>query len=438
MMDSIFSRSLQSGLAGFGCFLFSLHAEQAVSATNSVARAHYASEFRAQLSNKILPYWFNTAIDWTNGGYILADDAAKQAPPATEKWLVGQARMIWGFAHAHIHGFSTPERNYLKAAEQGYQFLTTHFLDREFGGYYWATDLQGQPVNQHKIIYGEAFVIYSLVEYYRASGDARALNQANVLYHVLQRRSHDSRFGGWVEHFNRHWTPILKPSPEAMVEVGGLKSANAHLHLMEALTELYFVTHDPEVRRSLDEALKINKTWFYPKQAGRSCFHRQLDWKPVDRPESAGLSYGHNVEFAWLMLRAEDALGLRRSWGHFEAHINHALRYGYDHSRGGLYSRGFDDQPAIDTDKIWWVQAELLAALTDALKHQEQPDWSAALELLLRFISKYQAGPKDGIWLDTVAADGTPKVTGLAHHWKANYHDVRALVKFTDAFNSGH
>jgi hypothetical protein len=45
----------------------------------------------------------------------------------------------------------------------------------------------------------------------------------------------------------------VKNSPEATVEVGGLKSATPHLHLMEALTELYSEPHDPEVRRSPKE-----------------------------------------------------------------------------------------------------------------------------------------------------------------------------------------
>ena len=35
---------------------------------------------------------------------------------------------------------------------------------------------------------------------------------------------------------------------------------------------------------------------------------------------------------------------------------------------------------------------------------------------------------KSGIWLDTVTESGQPKSTGLAHNWKANYHDVRALL----------
>jgi mannobiose 2-epimerase len=297
--------------------------------------------------------------------------------------------------------------------------------------------LKGAPQNQRKIVYGESFVIYAFVEYYRASGDKQALRQALELYRVLQRRAHDSKYGGWIEHFEPDWTPILKRTPEAIVEVGGMKSANTHLHLMEALTELYEASRDPEVRKSLEEAVRINAVYFYPTDPGKSCFHRNLDWSPTTEPSSAGLSYGHNVEFAWLFVRAQQVLGRQPSWDHFNAHIQHALKYGYDHERGGLYSRGMDDQPATDTDKIWWVQSEMMAALTDGLKHKSNPDYSQALESLIGFINKYQADPTDGVWYDTVAADGTPKNKSKAHSWKANYHDVRALVKFIRAFGDG-
>jgi mannose/cellobiose epimerase-like protein (N-acyl-D-glucosamine 2-epimerase family) len=173
--------------------------------------------------------------------------------------------------------------------------------------------------------------------------------------------------------------------------------------------------------------------YFYPKQPGQSSFHRQPDWKPVTDPKSAGLSYGHNVEFAWLMVRAETVLGRTPSWSHFDAHLRHALKYGCDIERGGLYSRGLDDQPATDQDKVWWVQAEWLAALSDAIRHRPDPDYIKALDSLLDFIVRYQAD-RDGIWLDTVTADGKPKGTAKASSWKANYHDVRAIVKFIEAF----
>jgi mannobiose 2-epimerase len=398
--------------------------------------SEYAQDFKTQLSQRILPYWYDTAIDRQNGGYILSDDAAKKAPAATEKQLVTQARMVWGFSHVHLKGYSDSQRNYLKAAEQGYRFLLDHFLDRENQGYYWTTDLAGKPLDQRKIVYGESFVIYALVEYYRASGDKEALHHALELYQVLQSRAHDARFGGWVEHFERDWKPILNRDAQVIVEVAGCKSANTHLHLMEALAELYQASHDRAVRASLEEALKINCTWFYPPDPGKSAFHREPDWQLVTRPSSAGLSYGHNVEFAWLMVGAQNVLKQKPFWPQFDAHMEHALKYGYDHTRGGLYSRGVDDQPATDTDKVWWVQAEMLAALTEGLKHEKDQDYSTGLDQLLQFITTFQANPSDGIWLDTVTADGTPKITAKAHNWKANYHDVRAIIKFIDAFGT--
>jgi mannobiose 2-epimerase len=394
-----------------------------------------ALSWKKQLETTVLPYWLE-ALDQTNGGYVLADDG-RGGGRAREKQLVTQARMVWTFSHVHTKGYSRGGRNYLKAAEHGYRFLQEHFLDKEHGGYFWKTDLTGQPINPRKILYGEAFVIYALVEYSRASGERAPLHQALALFELLQAKAHDGMQGGWYEHFTREWKLIAQPDPQAEVEVPGYKSANAHLHLMEALAELAEATGDPRVRKALEEALRVNSTYFYPKDPALSCFHRQPDWKTVTDPKSAGLSYGHNVEFAWLMIRAEQVLGTRPSWDHFDAHLRHALRHGFDWEHGGLCNRGVGNEPANQRDKVWWVQAEMIAALADAYRHRTDSDYSRALGLTLRFVRQYQADPKDGVWYDTVTFDGAPKNVAKAHNWKANYHDVRALVKLIETFAPG-
>ena len=393
-----------------------------------------AREMKAQLAGKILPYWFDTAQDNQRGGYLLDDDAVKGRSTPSEKQIVTQSRMVWAFSLAQIEGYSDTNRNYLQAAAQGYHFLLDHFLDRQNGGYFWTTDLAGKPVNDCKFLYGQAFTIYAFVEYYRASGDQEALNHALALYRVVQAHLHDRPNDGWFEQADRNWKLLSPGDPRNAVEVVGYKSANSHLHWMEALTELYDATHDPDVKKSLVEALRVNATFFYPDDPARCAFYRQFDWKPVTAPGTAGLSYGHNVEFAWLMIRAENVLGDKISWNHFYALLDHALQNGYDHQRGGLYYRGFDDHPATDTEKIWWVQAELLCALTDALKHEPDLRYEIALGKQLSFIKNYQVGPRAGIWLYAVTADGKPLDTTLANSWKANYHDVRAMMKFVDAF----
>jgi len=392
----------------------------------------YSADFQKQLSQSVLPYWLETAVDREEGGFLLADPP--EVNRAKEKQIVSQARMIWGFSHAHLKRLGGEKREYLQAARQGYEFLEKHFRDSEQGGYYWTTDRQGKATNQRKIVYGESFVIYGLVEYHRASGDPAPLKAAMKLFQDLQHHAHDPANGGWIEHFERDWTPVLKPDANQQVEVAGYKSANTHLHLMEAFTELYLVTHDRAVGQALEESLELNMRYFYPKDPAQAAFHRQRDWKPVTDPASAGLSYGHNVEFAWLMIRAQQALGRTPAWDHFEAHLDHALAHGYDHQLGGTYNRGVGNEPAGNTDKVWWVQAEMLAALSDAVRHQPKPEYLRVLGSQVEFIQKYQASPKDGIWWDTVTATGAPKVPSKAHNWKANYHDVRGLVKFIEAF----
>lgn len=393
----------------------------------------WAQEYDRQLREKILPYWHDTTLDRTNGGYWLGDDISGRRA-VKDKALVVQARMVWGFCHAHLYQYSDERRNYLEAARVGYRFLRDQMLDKQNGGYYWRVDGAGRPLQDRKIVYGQSFVIYALVEYYRATQHPEAIRLAMDLFFLLERKAHDREHGGWIEHFTADWQPVLTHDDQIFVEVGGYKSANTHLHLMEAFTELYMVTGDPTVRRALREALELNRRYFYPLQAGQSCFHRQLDWRPVTDPKSAGLSYGHNVEFAWLMVQAQKALGQKPDWPHFYAHVNHALQYGYDWERGGLYHRGVGDQPATDTSKVWWAEAELIAALSEALAQQPNARYAEALQKQIQFIQQHQTDPQDGIWLDTVNADGTVRSGGKAHHWKANYHDVRAMVKFIQTF----
>lgn len=394
----------------------------------------WAKRMKSDLQTKVFPYWYDTAIDHENGGYLLADSKDGRGQ-ATDKMLVTQARMVWGFSHAHIKGLEDPQRNYVEAARLGYQFIRDHFYDTANGGYFMSTDLKGNPIDRQKTLYAQAFVIYAFLEYHKASADPRPRNEAIELFKLLQKKAHDDRNNGWFEHFEEDWTLVTEPTPGPYtIEIPGLKSANAHLHWMEALTALYKEDPEPQVKQALAEAIEINQRYFYPKDPTKSAFHRHFDWRPVSAFSSQGISYGHNVEFAWLMINAQRALGRTPSWDHFYAEVDFTLRHGFDQERGGVYERGYGDQPAGRTNKVWWVQAEMIAALTDAIRNHVRPDYGQALERMNNFVWRYMVDPRTGVWYDTVAADGTVVNGTEASNWKANYHDVRAMVKFYETF----
>jgi len=341
--------------------------------------------------------------------------------------------MVWAFSHAHLHGLDN-QGHCLEAAENGYRFFTEKFGDHKNGGYFWKTDISGKITNNRKIIYGQSFVIYALVEYHRATKSEEPLHCAMVLYRFIQDYAYDRKNGGWIEHFTSDWKPLGRHDSLAEVEVIGYKSANTHLHLQESLTELYDATREASVKQSVEEVLEINKRYFYPRNPADSRLHRKPDWGEVTDAGSVGVSYGHNVEFAWLMIRTENILGSPEDWPHFYAHVNHALKFGFDHRRGGLFYRGVGERPAYDTRKVWWTQAEMMSALTDALRNQENAEQRKALNQLVRFVNELQADKRDGVWLNAVTKQGKPTNTGKAHNWKDSYHEVRALVKFVEAF----
>src|SRR5262249_56506863 len=121
-----------------------------------------------------------------------------------------------------------------------------------------------------------------------------------------------------------------------------------------------------DVRRSLLEALRVSHQYFFPPDPAQCCQYRQRDWSPVAGASSNAVSYGHNVEFAWMLIRAETVLGLPPSWELFYAHLDHALRNGYDDRRGGAYHPGLGNQPATRTEKGGGGHGEPTPAPPDA------------------------------------------------------------------------
>ena len=403
----------------------------------------------------MLPYWHNTTVN-SRGGYRVYDPGDLSLT-GSRSWraqirslikgrdhsqneslrgVISQARLIWVFSHAHRLGYSTTEHDYLKAAAHGYSYLIETMLDREYGGFYWKTDVNRGVIEPHKILYGQSMAIYGLVEYHKASGLSDPLEYACSIYETVQQRFHDKTHGGWIEHCERDFTPLTCTGERlpGMPDIVGFKSGDAHLHWMEALTELYAEVKDASMRDSLVEAIDLLCTKFYPPSVSESCEYLLPDWKAVANDDFSNVSHGHMIEFAWLMLHAQKALGMPRHWNHFESLLRHSLRYGFDHERGGFYFRGKPSEPASDTTKFWWVQAEGLSALTEAVAHFDADEYSRTLAQLVDWIRNCQIRSDDGVWIVSTDAGGKPQNAKKAGEWKAAYHEVRAITKFVNTF----
>ena len=407
-----------------------------------------ALEWNALLRDRMLPYWHDTTVS-SRGGYKVHDPGDRSwraqirsmisgrnhsSQNETLRGVISQARLLWVFSHAHLLGYSTPQRNYLEAAAHGYSYLIETMLDREHGGFYWKTDIDRGVIEPLKILYGQSMPIYALVEYHRASGLSEPLDYACSIYETVQQRFHDQVHKGWIEHCERDFTPLACTGERlpGVPDIVGFKSGDAHLHWMEALTELYSEVKDASIRDALLEAIDLLCTRFYPSNVSESCEYLLPDWQAIGNDEFSNLSHGHQIEFAWLLLHAQQALGAPRDWDHFESLVRHSLSYGFDRERGGFYFRGKPHEPACDTTKFWWVQAEGLSALTDAVAHSAE--YKEPLAKLVDWILNHQIRSDDGVWIVSTDAGARPLNVKKAGEWKAAYHEVRAITKFVQTF----
>src|SRR5207249_9280964 len=133
-----------------------------------------------------------------------------------------------------------------------------------------------------------------------------------------------------------------KPGPNAAGSFGR-KSYDWHLGLVEAFATLY-VTGDARVRSRLEELLDIFVNKIIDTDTGYGRYYFREDWSVADRDgDSKECEYGLDLEASWLIVEAARRVGRPQDAKIRRASlmlVDHALRYGFDKGKGGVYRYG--------------------------------------------------------------------------------------------------
>ncbi len=347
--------------------------------------------------------------------------------------LVFQTRMIW--VTAKIADSKLPYASeFREYCQSGFSFLIERFFNQESGAFLWCVDSDGNPVGEHKDqihAYGMSFAIYALAAATKTFGPNNALPAAKLAFEWLERNHYDPEFGGYFECTTLEGQPILVPPSEALEVRGdaidtryGLKSQNTHLHLLEAFAELYRVWPDERLRVRLVELLEILtvRLWVEP---GWLHLFTERDWTPIE----GGVSFGHDIEAAHLILDAADVLGITQNYLEKAKQLaDYCLDFGW-RPDGGFYYAGDSSGKPTDTTMNWWAQAEGLLGLSRLAKEFPSERYAQMAEKQWEWIKNYQIDSQNGGWYESVSPNGEPlPPTAKGHQWKAAYHDGRSLL----------
>ncbi len=415
---------------------------------NQETLRRHRQELHTHLTNELLPFWTTRTVDREHGGFITHFDQYGNDSGEDEKSLIAQTRSIYTYASAHRAGYAgvAHDRSELAdMARHGVDYLLNRMWDEEYGGFFWMTSRRGEVLNDQKIVYGQSFAMYCLSEYTLATGDPRGREYAERVFDLLQKYASDTRYGGYFEIFQRDWT-LNGPGAAG----GDRKTLDVHMHLMEAFTSLYECTHLPLHRRKLLEVIDLLVTKIMHPEYGTGIPQFWADWRVApqirfdvvwgwDRFTEDGVkqaaedntSYGHNAEFAWLLLHALDVLELSPETylDQFHKSFSHAVQNGVDWEYGGVFVEGSHRGEVYDREKEFWQQAEVLIGFLDAYRLFRDKTYWQAYENVHRFVLDKMVNHAVGEWWPLMTRQGVPIWTHMSHSWKINYHTVRAMVQ---------
>ncbi len=392
------------------------------------AQEPYQAEVEAEF-HSILNFWQKTAPDPQRGGFIGRMRGDGTVDTEAPKGGILNARILWTFAAAFNHGGNAV---YLTVAHRAFHYLTTHFFDPQFGGIYWSVTPDGQPLDTKKQTYALAFVVYGLSEYARALQSRGLLHEAALkiateLFGVIEGRSFDPERGGYVEAFARNWSPLPDQRLSAK-DRNDPKTMNTHLHVLEAYANLYRVWPDAHLRGQLAGLIRIFLEKIIAPETGHLRLFFETDWQPT----SAAVSYGHDIEAAWLLVEAAEVLGDEVLLERVKTAAIRMARAATE----GLQPDGsliHEVDPAtghVDAHREWWVQAEAMVGFLNAYELTGEEAFLTHSLNAWRYTQENLLDRSGGEWIWGRFADGSPMVDeNKIGFWKCPYHNARACLE---------
>jgi len=395
------------------------------------------------LTSELLPFWLDRCKDEKYGGFITHFDKDGNDTGEDQKSLIAQSRTVFSMSTANRAGYGQGKS--AEFASHGVDFLLNKMWDKEFGGFLWTVDRQGNRQINKKIIYGLSFAMYSMSEYTLSTGDLRGIEYAEKVFDLLQKYGADTMYGGYFEMFEENWD-LCGPGSGG----GDRKTLDVHMHLMEAFTTLFEKSGKSIHRRKLQEIIEILIKRILHSEYATGIPQFRRDWQVApqikfdivwgwDRFAEGGAktnaedntSYGHNAEFAWLLNRALTVMGQDKKpyLKIIKKQLDHAFENGIDRKFGGVYVEGSHSGTVYDREKEFWQQAEVMIGMLDGCILFDTDKYWPAYENVHRFVFDKMINHKTGEWWPLLTREGQPIWTHMSHSWKVNYHTIRCMVE---------
>ncbi len=400
-------------------------------------RAAWAARLRSELELNVLPWWQKN-IFAASDGRVLGGRSHDGTLLELPRSAVLGTRLLWTFASAQLRLGPDPAR--ALAAHRAWAWVSGPLTDAEHGGVYWSVDADGRPLADHKQTYAQAFAIYALTAchawqstelHQTAQAMTPALQQALQLFELLETHAADSLDGGFFEGCTRDWRP-LPGAKLSEAEPPAPKSMNTMLHVLEAYTELLRIHPKLRIAARLRELVELflTRLWL-PKQRCFGLFFTR-DWHNL----TPQVSWGHDIEAAWLLTRACQVLNdpcLHQRVAALAVRVADEVLARGVAADGRVLGAGLFDGSVTDARSHWWCQAEAMVGFWDAWQIGGDERHANAAWRAWQYIDRHHIDRRGGDWFKLLDERGDPlPEANKAGPWECPYHHVRACLEMME------
>ena len=381
-------------------------------------------DIKKHLLNGIIPFW-NGLEDQENGGFYGYVGYDGIVDKKADKGGILNSRILWFYSNAYetLKVENMYRDELLKYASPAMKFMEKYLIDEKYGGVYWSVNYKGEPKDTTKHTYNQAFAVYALSSYYKVTQNERALQRADEIYQLIETKCKDNE--GYLEAFDRKFEPIEN---EKLSENGveAYRTMNTLLHVFEAYTEFYAVTKREDVKERLKWIMDLILEKIYNKQKKRQEVFFDKDYHSLIDLHS----YGHDIEAAWLIDRGAEIVGegyeekMKKMTSELAENV-------YDLAFRGDSVSNECEKGVVDTDRIWWIQAESVVGFMNHYEKAKDEKYLKAARSIWKYIKEYIIDQrKKSEWFWKVDEKGIPdEEKPLVSLWKCPYHNGRMCIE---------
>ena len=345
-----------------------------------------ADRVRAWTFDQALPFWSAHGLDLERGGYVESLNMDGTRSSADYKRVRVLCRQIYVFSHASIMGWSAGT----ELARHGFQFLITHGWLGDTRGWARTLNADGTIRDATADLYDNAFALFALSWYYRASGDPAAQVWAmQTVKFITDHLRHPTGIGFM------HWKPLT-----------GHRQQNPHMHLLEACLASFEAMPDERTAKVSVEIAGLFQSHFFDADSRTLGEFFDDDWSRAKNLDGQMIEPGHQFEWAWILVNLKRLLGLDLA-DHARALVGFGEEFGINTATKATYDGVWDTGRLRDgKSRVWPNTERIKAAVAMYELDGKNPalvfDQSAGL-----LLDRYLAMTPQGCWVDQLDEAGS-------------------------------